>query len=99
MTEVEGPGPWLEGHRRVVGLGGAAAALTLAGIWTVVVPDRADTAAGLQALAVRWGHPLCWLLLAVSGVLYAVRAPSAAVAGAAWAALAAYLVFLGATLL
>ena len=99
MSRLERVGGWLEGHRRTVGLGGAAVALALAGLWTVVVPHRADSLDGLQALAVRWGHPLCWLLLAASGVLYAVRAPSALVAGSAWGALGAYVVFLGATVL
>ncbi|MFB9732477.1 hypothetical protein [Ornithinimicrobium kibberense] len=90
---------WAEGRRRTVGFVGAVLALAMATLWTVVVPDRATEVDGVRQLAVRWGHPLCWVLLALAGVLYAVRAPAAWVAGVTWAALAAYLLFLGATVL
>ncbi len=81
-------------HRRPVGIIGAVVALALAALWVVVVPGEAAEAQGLQQLALRWAHPLCWLLLAVAGVLHASRAPDRLRDAALWSALAAYGAFL-----
>ncbi|WP_168916574.1 hypothetical protein [Microcella flavibacter] len=81
-------------HRRAVGITGAALALALAALWVVVVPGEAAEAQGVQYFALRWAHPLCWLLLAVAGVLHASRAPDRLRDAALWAALAAYGAFL-----
>ncbi len=83
-------GTALARHRRPVGIIGAVVALALAVLWVVVVPGEAADAQGLQLLALRWAHPLCWLLLAVAGVLHASRAPDRLRDAALWAALAAY---------
>ncbi len=65
-------------------------------VWSVVVPERAATTAGLQAAAIRYGHPLCWALLVVVGVLTAIGAPRQARDTCAYAAGASYAAFLAA---
>lgn len=90
---------WLERHRTAAGLAGALASGALAALWLVVVPDRAAEVGGLQEVAIRYGHSACWALLALAALLYAGRAPRAAVAASAWAGLAAYAAFLAATVL
>jgi hypothetical protein len=88
-------------HRRGIGLAAAAVATALAVLWLWVVPDPGD-ASGAQAWVIRYGHALCWALLAVAAAAYATGRPSRArgrvVAVAAWAALAWYVAFLAATL-
>jgi hypothetical protein len=85
-------------HRRALGLAGAGVAAGLAVLWLVVVPDT-DGATGVQEWAIRYGHALCWALLAVAAALWAAAGPRRVVAGIAWAALACYVAFVAATLL
>lgn len=68
------PSPWPRRHRPL-GWAAAAVAAGMAGVWLVVVPGKAEETTGVQELAIRWGHPACWALLAVVGVLVAVDAP------------------------
>ena len=90
---------WSRRHRMVVGLVAAAAAAGMAGVWLVVVPEKADQTNGLQELAIRWGHPLCWALLAVAGVLFALGAPKGVRDGVCFAAAGCYAAFLAGMLL
>jgi hypothetical protein len=83
-------------HRTLLGTVGGIGATGLAVLWTVVVPDKAGQTTGLQEAAIRWGHPLCWALLAVTSALWAVRAPARVVAATARVALGAYAAFLAA---
>lgn len=59
-------------RRQVVAWAGAALAAALAVLWTVVVPEKAETTDGVQSLLIRWGHPATWAALAVLGVLAAL---------------------------
>lgn len=93
------PATWARRHRRRIGLLGAAGALALTAVWLVVVPDKADDVGGLQAALIRWGHPACWLLLAVVGLLVAVDGPARARTACAYAALGCYAAFLVAVLI
>ena len=77
-----------------MGLASAAAAAGMTGVWLVVVPEKADQTSGLQELAIRWGHPLCWALLAVAGVLFALGAPKRVRDGFCYAAAGCYAAFL-----
>lgn len=86
-------------HRVTVGLGAAVVALGMAALWIVVVPAKASTTAGLQSLAIRWGHPACWGLLALTGILFAAGVDRRLVSATGWAALACYASFLVATVL
>lgn len=93
----DGPRALLEKHRRLVGVAGALGAAALAGLWLVVVPDRAAEASGLRELSIRYGHSLCWGLIAIAAVLHSAGAPRRWVDMAAWSGLAAYAGFLLAT--
>lgn len=62
-------------NRRALGVVGALIAAALAVVWILVVPEQAATTTGVQSAVIRWGHPLCWALLAVVGILIAVDAP------------------------
>lgn len=88
--------PWHRRHRHALGLAGAAVAAGMTVVWTVVVPDKADTTSGLQSLAIRWGHPLTWAFLCGLGLAYAAGTPRSVRDPLAWAALASYAVFLAA---
>lgn len=77
-----------------MGLAGAAAAAGMTVLWSVVVPEKADRTTGLQELAIRWGHPLCWAFLAVAGILFAVGAPQRVRDGVSLAAISCYAAFL-----
>lgn len=95
VTEISRPSrttrtAWLERHRRPVGLVAIVIALGLAALWLVVAPEKAATSTGLAAWMLRFGHSLCWLLLAATAALWTARAPRRAVDLTAWAALAAY---------
>lgn len=86
-------------QRRLIGAAAVLGCLVLAGVWTVVVPDKAETAPALQAFVVRWGHPVCWVLLAGTAASWAFGGPRRLTEGLAYAALASYAAFLLATVL
>lgn len=90
---------WAHRHRRVVGFAGAAVAAGMTVVWLVVVPEKADQTFGLQELAIRWGHPLCWALLTVAGVLFALGAPKRVRDMVCYAAAGCYAAFLAGVLL
>ena len=85
--------------RRTLALAGSVVAAGLSALWVVVVPDKADATSGLQALAIRWGHPASWALLATLGVAVAADAPVRLRAVLGWSALACYAGFVVALLL
>ena len=89
----------VERHRTLVGITAAVVCAVLAVVWAVVVPEQAEQASPLRSAVIRLGHPLCWGLLSVTGVLFAARAPRRWVGTAAYAALAAYGAFVLALLL
>lgn len=62
-------------RRVALGVGGAVVASGMAVLWWFVVPEAADSTGGLQAAAIRYGHPATWALLALLGLLIAVGAP------------------------
>lgn len=94
-----GPFRWRPQRRTALAFAGAIVTAGGAVLWSFVVPDLADTAHGLRAVAIRYGHPAAWAMLCLWCLLIAARAPRWARATAAYTALAAYLVFLAALLL
>jgi len=84
-------------NRAAVGVVLAALCLGLAVLWVFVVPAKAGATTGVQEAAIRYGHPVCWALLATASVLFAVRAPRRSVDVVVRSALAAYVVFVVAT--
>jgi hypothetical protein len=88
-----------ERHRTLVGGTAAVVCAVLAVVWVVVVPEQAAQASPLRSAVIRGGHPLCWGLLSLAAVLYAVHAPRRWVETAAYAGLVAYAAFVLALLL
>lgn len=54
---------------------------------------QAAAAQGWARWVIRYGHSLCWALLAVAAALWAGRGPRRAVEAFLWAGLACYVVF------
>lgn len=98
MTDPDGP-PQAASRQRRLGFAGAVVAAAMTGLWLLVVPDKAVSTAGLQSLAIRFGHPAAWALLAAFGLSVATGGSRAVRDGLAWAALACYGAFLAALLL
>lgn len=84
----------IERRRGLIGSVVAVAAIGLAVLWLVVVPEKATTTTGVQSLTIRYAHSLCWVLLAASAGTYALRAPARITRALAWSALGAYAAFL-----
>lgn len=80
-------------RRRLFGGAAAVAAAALAVVWLFVVPAQAAAAEGPAWFVIRYGHSLCWALLAVAAALFAVRGPQRAVEAFLWAGLACYAAF------
>ena len=72
---------------------GAGLAASMSVVWFRVVPDAADGATGWAWLVLRLGHGVCWALLAASMIIGVADGPRRLRSGLAWAALAAYAVF------
>lgn len=89
----------IDRYRTPLAVGGLVVSLALTVLWLFVVPDRSASTEGLQQWMIRFGHSLCWGLLALTALLVLLRAPKRAIDAAAWAALAVYAGFLAATLL
>jgi len=69
--------------------------LAFSALWAVFWPaDRAASTSGLRRLVLRWGHALCWLLLAAAAFALATGPGGLSAAGVlGLAALASYLAF------
>lgn len=63
---------WAAGHRRRLGGAAAVAAVALAVLWGFVVPEKVDTVSGMSRVAIRWGHSLCWALVSLAALSYAL---------------------------
>ena len=85
---------WARRRRRFLGAVLALVATGMTAVWLVVVPEEAQRGGGAREIAVRWGHPACWALLAVVGVLIAADAPERLRRAAAIAAAVCYVAFL-----
>lgn len=85
---------FIEAHRLLLGLMGSLVALGVAGVFFFIVPGEAGILSGWREIVLRYGHSVCWVLLAVAALLYAFRAPEAIVQVTGFSALVVYLVFL-----
>lgn len=72
---------------------GAVLAAAMSVLWFRVVPDAVDDATGWAWVALRFGHAVCWGLLAASMVIGIADGPPRLRSGLAWGALAAYATF------
>ncbi|GIG27634.1 hypothetical protein [Cellulomonas marina] len=84
---------FLESHRVLAGAVGCIVALAVAVVFLLVVPEEAAGSTGARYLVLRYGHSLCWLLLAACSALHALRAPSGLVEATGLLALASYVSF------
>ena len=84
----------VETRRGLVAVAAGTIATALAVLWLFVVPEKADEVAGIQSWAIRYGHSVCWMLLAAASVLYGLRAPRRLTESAAWMGLVAYVAFI-----
>ncbi len=77
-------------HRKIAGFAGGGVACAVAVVYMFVVPGDLAGVPLYAWLVLRYAHSLCWLCLALAGVLYAVGAPKRAVETCLWVALAVY---------
>lgn len=81
-------------HRTFFGVMGCLVAVGVAGVYWFIVPEtRASNPLAVQVF-LRYGHSLCWVLLAVMSGLFAVRAPYKITVGFAYGALISYGIFM-----
>ena len=86
--------PFLIRHRKVVALIGVVVALCVAGLYLVYVPEEVAQVDVFRAAILRFGHSLCWVLLAIAGVLWGLQRGARAIAPLLYAALTVYAVFM-----
>ena len=65
-----------ESRRRGLWIGAGIAAAALCVLWCFVVPEKANSAVGVQSATIRIAHPLCWGLFAAAAFGYAWRRPA-----------------------
>ena len=90
---IEACRAWWTAHRRPALAAGAGLAAAMSVLWFRVVPDAVDDATGWAWFALRFGHAVCWGLLAASMVIGVADGPRRLRSGLAWTALAAYAAF------
>lgn len=90
---------WVQRNRRRTGLLGGLVAFGIAGVYLVVVPSQTHHAGGLGYVVLRYGHSLCWLLIAAACIAYGLQQKPTLVAGFGYAALAVYALFIAAVLM
>lgn len=85
---------YFEKHHRFIGFAGSLAALIIAVIYLKVIPEEVSAASGLQEIILRYGHSLCWLLLAGASFWWAIKKKNKGIGILAYAALATYIIFI-----
>lgn len=86
---------FLEEHHRLFGVVGGVVALVVAAIYLKVTPDDAAMVDGFQEIVLVYGHSLCWILLAAASLLWAIMRKNKWSKVLAYAALVAYIIFIG----
>ena len=86
---------YFEEYHKPLGLIGSFAALAVAVIYFKFIPEEASVTSGVQEIILRYGHGLCWLLLAGVSFLWAAKGGGRHARILAYAALVAYVVFIG----
>ncbi|SEF00997.1 DinB family protein [Ruania alba] len=99
-TSAEHPPPptFARRHRRVIGIALAGLAFALSAAYLFWTPPQTD-GDGLQAQVVRWSVPGCWALIGAASLCWAFDVRQKIATGMAYAALAAWVVYLGARVL
>lgn len=81
-------------HHRFIGLTGSMIALVVAVIYFKVIPEEASAAGGFQEIVLRYGHSICWLLLAGASSRWAIKKKDKWSVVLAYAALTTYIIFI-----
>lgn len=84
--------------RRFFGVIGGVIALAIAIAYLYIVPEQAAAKTGLQRVVLLYSHALCWVLLSGASIAWAVSKRRTVSMALIYAALAAYLAFIGALL-
>lgn len=85
-------------HHRFIGSIAAVGAFVIAAIYLFVTPEISVTASWLTRAILLYGHSLCWFLLCVASILWAVKYKNKWSVRLAYVALGSYVLFM-ATLL
>ena len=72
----------------------AVIAAAVAAVYLFVLPEKAEGEHLLTQVILRYGHSLCWVLLAVAAALFAANASPRVVARFAYAVLFVYAMFI-----
>lgn len=83
-----------EKHHRFLGFTSSLAALVVATIYFKIIPEEVSAVSGFQEMILRYGHALCWLLLAGAGFRWAIKRKDKWSGILAYAALAVYIIFI-----
>ncbi len=87
---------WIVTHRELSGVIGVVVALSVALIYLFVIPETPTDAGVVQRFVSRYGHSMCWVLIAAASGLWAVRGGAAkrAIVVLLYMALAVYLTYI-----
>lgn len=86
---------YLEQHHRLFGVIGGVIALIVAVIYLKVTPVEVSIVEGYQHIILVYGHSVCWILLSVASILWAILKKNKWSEFLALAALLTYVIFLG----
>lgn len=84
----------LKTHRKTIGCIVAVAALTVALVYSLIIPNQATDATGFQRVILLFAHSVSWLFFGVASLLWARSVKDAWVTLFVCGALGAYGVFL-----
>lgn len=85
---------YLAQHHKQFGLAGALLALCVAAIYLVVVPAEAAEATGIQQAILKYGHSLCWVMLAAASFASGVKGGNKLSGRFLYVALGVYIMFI-----
>jgi drug/metabolite transporter (DMT)-like permease len=85
---------FFQSHHRLAGSVVSMGALAVAAIYFVVIPEQASRAEGLVKVLLLYGHGLCWLLIAMASMLWAINKNNRWSPRLLYVALAVYAAFL-----
>lgn len=85
---------YFEKHHRFLGFTGSLAALVVAVIYFKVIPEEVSAVSGFQEMILRYGHSLCWLLIAGASFRWAIKRGDKWSEILAYVALATYIIFI-----
>ena len=86
---------YLETHQQAIASVGALIAFAVATIYFIIVPEESSRTAGIHRIILIYGHSLCWFLLSIAGIVWAIKKKNRWSIYLAYVALIVYILFLG----